>query len=95
MFSVPPPSPLHAKACVLHNCNTDAHIRFIFDTSIDGPEWKNIIDFGENRKPKYEKACARHNMYPKCTHQHVAIDLSERKVPIDLGEKCSHFVNTV
>ena len=42
--------PLHAKASVSRNCDTNDHIKFIFDTSIDDPEWKNPIDFGENRK---------------------------------------------
>ena len=31
---------------------TDAHIKFIFDTAINDPEWKNPIDFGENQKTK-------------------------------------------
>ena len=52
MFSVcTPPSP-HAKACVSRNCDTNAHIKFLFDTTIDNPECKNAIDFGENRKTK-------------------------------------------
>ena len=42
--SVPPP---HAKASVSPNCDTKAHIKFIFDTAIDDLEWKNPIDFGE------------------------------------------------
>ena len=45
----PPP---HAKACVSRNCDTNARIKFIFDTAIDDLEWKNPIDFGENRKTK-------------------------------------------
>ena len=57
----------HAKACVSRNCDTNARIKFLFDDL----EWKNPIDFGENRKNqnghwppaailwKYdEKACA-------------------------------------
>ena len=36
--------------CVSHNCDTTARIKFIFDTAIDDLEWKNPIDFGENRK---------------------------------------------
>ena len=46
----PPPPPPHAKACVSRNCDTNARIKFIFDTAIDDLEWKNPIDFGENRK---------------------------------------------
>ena len=26
------------------------HIKFIFNTDSDDPEWKNPIDFGDNRK---------------------------------------------
>ena len=50
--SLPPPP--HAKACISHNCDTNACIKFIhvFDTCIDDLEWKNPIDFGENRKTK-------------------------------------------
>ena len=32
----------------------DAHIKFIFDTAFDDPEWKSI-DFGDNLKPKMEQ----------------------------------------
>ena len=67
-----PPPPPHAKACVSRNCDTNARIKFIFDTAIDTLEWKNPIDFGENRKTKMaakrpfcenmiKKACALHN----------------------------------
>ena len=74
-FSIWPPR-ANCKARVSRNCDTNAHIKFIFDTAIDDPEWKNPIDFGENRKTKMvdnlhnvtafckkyaEKACARHN----------------------------------
>ena len=45
----PPP---HAKVCVSRNCDTNARIKFIFDTAIDDLEWKNPIDFGEYRKTK-------------------------------------------
>ena len=31
-------------------CDTNARIKFIFDTAIDDLEWKNPIDFGENLK---------------------------------------------
>ena len=48
----PHPPPPHAKACVSRNCDTNARIKFIFDTAIDDLEWKNPIDFGENRKTK-------------------------------------------
>ena len=48
----PPHPPPHAKACVSRNCDTIARIKFIFDTAIDDLEWKNPIDFGENRKTK-------------------------------------------
>ena len=51
MVLVWPPPPLpHAKVCVSRNCDTNARIKFIFDTAIDYLEWKNPIDFGENRK---------------------------------------------
>ena len=43
----PPPPPPHAKACVSRNCDTIVLIKFIFDTAIDDPEWKNPVDFGE------------------------------------------------
>ena len=52
MWTPSPPlsSPLpHAKVCVSRNCDTSSHIKFIFDTAIDDLEWKNPIDFGENR----------------------------------------------
>ena len=48
----PPHPPPHAKACVSRNCDTNARIKFIFDTAINDQEWKNPIDFGENRKTK-------------------------------------------
>ena len=49
----PPPHTLpHAKACVSRNCDTTARIKFIYDTAIADLEWKNPIDFGENRKTK-------------------------------------------
>ena len=50
----PPPQqpPPHAKACVSRNCDTNARIKFIFDTAIDDLEWKNPIDLGEYRKIK-------------------------------------------
>ena len=47
-----PPHPPHAKACVSRNCDTNARIKFIYDTAIDDLEWKNPIDFGDNRKTK-------------------------------------------
>ena len=46
------PCPLYAKACFSSNCDTNAHIKFIFDTAIDDPEWKNRVDCGENKKNK-------------------------------------------
>ena len=48
----PHPPPPHAKACVSRSCDSNARIKFIFDTAIDDLEWKNPIDFGENRKTK-------------------------------------------
>ena len=67
-----PSPPPHAKACVSRNCDTNARIKFIFDTAIDDLEWKNPIHFGDNRKNqngrgghfvKYdEKVCALHNL---------------------------------
>ena len=73
-----------AKACVSSNCNTNAHIKFIFgpifDTAIDDPEWKNPVDIdcGENQKTKmidgghFVKICWKRlctPYHPKCTHQ--------------------------
>ena len=53
MFSLPLPSPpLHAKACISCNCDTNAHIKLIFDTAIGDPVYKNLIAFDENRKIK-------------------------------------------
>ena len=54
------------KACVSRNCDTNAHIKFIFDTAIDDLEWKNPIDFGENRKTKM--AVGGENMMKKLVH---------------------------
>ena len=34
------------------NCDIIAHIKLIFDTVIDDPEWKNPVDVDENRKIK-------------------------------------------
>ena len=45
-----PPPPPHSKAYGSRNCDANARIKFIFDTAIDDLEWKNPIDFGENRK---------------------------------------------
>ena len=69
----PQPPPPHAKACVSRNCDTNAHIQFIFDTAIDDLEWKNPIDFSKNRKTKMETDCALHDLNLKYTD--VAIDL--------------------
>ena len=33
-------------------CAAATRIKFIYDTAIDDLEWKNPIDFGENRKTK-------------------------------------------
>ena len=49
MLSVRTPSPPTRAKC---NCDTNAHIKFIFDTAIDDPEWKNPTDFGDNSKTK-------------------------------------------
>ena len=75
------------------NCDTNANIKFIFDTAIDDPEWKNPYDFGEIRKTilwKYDKkACACHNFIRNAPIKfifHVAIDLPGRKVPIDFDK---------
>ena len=48
----PPHPPPHPKACVSRNCDTNARIKFIYDTAFDDLEWKNPIDFGEYRKTK-------------------------------------------
>ena len=40
-----PPQPPHAAS---RNCDTNACIKFIFDTAIDDLEWKNPIDFGHS-----------------------------------------------
>ena len=45
-----------AKACVSRNCDTNAFIKLIFDTTIDGLEWKNSIAFCEYRKTKMAPA---------------------------------------
>ena len=59
----------HAKACVSRNCDTNARIKFIFDTAIDTLEWKNPIDFGENRKTKMAaKRPFCENMMKKLVH---------------------------
>ena len=50
VWSPSPPQPPHAKACVSRNCDTNARIKLIFDRFIDDLEWKNPIDFGDNRK---------------------------------------------
>ena len=50
LVQTPSPPPPHAKACVSSNCDTNARIKFIFDTAIDDLEWNNPIDFGPNRK---------------------------------------------
>ena len=44
-----PHPPPHPKAFVSRNCDTNARIKFIYDTAIDDLEWKNPIDFEENR----------------------------------------------
>ena len=65
----PPPPPPHAKACVSRNCDTNARIKFIIDTAIDDLEWKNPIDFGENRKTKMAaKRPFCENMMKKLVH---------------------------
>ena len=64
-----PPPPPHAKACVSRNCDTNARIKFIFDTAIHTLEWKNPIDFGENRKTKMAaKRPFCENMMKKLVH---------------------------
>ena len=65
----PPPPPPHAKACFSHNCDTNAHIKFIVDTAINDLEWKNPIDFGAYRKN--QNGCQRpfyENMMKKLVH---------------------------
>ena len=65
----PPPPPPHAKACVSRNCDTNARIKFIIDIAIDTLEWKNPIDFGENRKTKMAaKRPFCENMMKKLVH---------------------------
>ena len=49
----PHPPPPHAKACVSRNCDTNARIKFIFDTAIDDLEWKNPIDFWRKSENQY------------------------------------------
>ena len=48
MVLVRMPSP-HVKDCVSRNCDTNARIKFIFDTAIDDLEWKS-------EKPKWPLA---------------------------------------
>ena len=43
MFLVWMPSP----ACVSRNCDSTAHIKFIFETAMNDLAGKNPIDFGE------------------------------------------------
>ena len=56
------------RACDSSNCDTNAHIKFIFDKAIEDLEWKNRIDFGEN--PKTEMAVGGHfvKMMKKLVH---------------------------
>ena len=69
-----PPPPPHAKACVSRNCDTNARIKFIFDTAIDTLEWKNPIDLGENRKTKMAaKRPFCENMMKKLVHSITSI----------------------
>ena len=50
-----PPPPPHAKAYVSRNCDTNARIKFIFDTAIDDLEWKNPIDLGDYRQNQNDR----------------------------------------
>ena len=69
VWTPPHPPPPHAKACVSRNCDTNARIKFVFDTAIDTLEWKNPIDFGENRKTKMAaKRPFCQNMMKKLVH---------------------------
>ena len=94
MFSVASlfPSPPHVIA--------NAHIKFRFDMALNDPEWKNPINFGENRKTKMtsilfnytEKACARHNFIRNATINFIfdrTIHLPGRKGPTDFGDNWS------
>ena len=74
----PPP---HAKACVSSNCDTNARIKFIFDTAIDDLEWKNPVDFWENRKNQnghlvkiWWKGLCNPYFNQKCTNQFHIIE---------------------
>ena len=48
----PPPHPPHAKACVSRNCDTNARIKFIFDTAIDDLE-RTLSILEKIGKPKW------------------------------------------
>ena len=92
MFCVwTPPLPLPPPHA--YNCDTNAHIKFIFDTAIDGPEWNCGRTLSKPKWPMagnmLQKPCASHNFIanePINFIFDVAIDLPGRKVPIDLGE---------
>ena len=99
--SQPPsaPPPTNAKTCVSRNCDTNAHIKFIFDTAIVDQESKKPIDFSENRytimadgghfiENMPNSLCMPyfHPNTPINFIFDVAIDLLGRKVPIDFGE---------
>ena len=65
----PPHPPPHAKVCVSRNCDTNARIKFIFDTAIDDLEWKNPVDFGENwKKQNGRQRPFCENMMKKVVH---------------------------
>ena len=86
--------------CFSRKCDTNAHIKFIFNTAIYDPEWMmNLIDLGENRKTKLfgvailwkyaDKACARHKIIrnaPTNFILYVAIDIQGWKVPIQFSK---------
>ena len=57
----------HAKACVSRNCDTNAHIKFIFDIAIDDLELKNPIDLAKIGNTKWPKIYDE-NMMKKLVH---------------------------
>ena len=65
----PPQPPPHATACVSRNCDTNARIKFIFDTAFDDLAWKNPIDFGEkSEEPFCENMMKKLVLNQKCVH---------------------------
>ena len=92
MFSVwtPSPPPPHAKAYASRNRDT----KLIFDASIDDPEWKTPIDFGEKLVHAITSKNAK--MHPSSFDVAlVAIDMLGRKSLLILAKIGLHKLPTV